>query len=38
MGSVPGVGTLITACFMGPLITYFDHKVSIPMRYGKNRS
>ena len=38
MGSVPGVGTLITACFMGPLITYFDNTVSIPMRYGKNRS
>ena len=35
MGSVPGVGTLITACFMGPLITFFDNHVSIPLRYGK---
>ena len=35
MGSVPGIGTLITACFMGPLITFFDNHVSIPLRYGK---
>lgn len=34
MGSVPGVGTLITACFMGPLISFFDEKVSKPLRYG----
>jgi len=38
MGSVPGVGTLITACFMGPLISFFDRTVSEPMRYGKNRT
>ena len=35
MGSIPGVGTLITACFMGPLISFFDRTVSEPMRYGK---
>ena len=38
MGSVPGVGTLITACFMGPLISWFDRKVSEPLRYGKERA
>jgi len=38
MGSVPGVGTLITACFMGPLISFFDEKVSKPLRYGKRSS
>lgn len=37
MGSVPGVGTLITACFMGPLISFFDHAVSEPLRYGKGK-
>ena len=37
MGSIPGIGTLITACFMGPLISFFDNHVSIPLRYGKNR-
>jgi len=37
MGCVPGVGTLITACFMGPLISWFDRAVSIPMRYGKRK-
>lgn len=35
MGSVPGVGTLITACFMGPLISFFDRVVSEPLRYGR---
>lgn len=38
MGSVPGVGTLITACFMGPLISFFDHAVSEPMRYSRNKN
>ena len=37
MGCAPGVGTLITACFMGPLITFFDNHVSIPLRYGKKK-
>lgn len=35
MGCVPGVGTLITACFMGPLVSWFDDHVSKPYRYGK---
>lgn len=38
MGSMPGVGTLITACFMGPLISFFNRTVSEPMRYGRNRT
>lgn len=35
MGCVPGIGTLITACFMGPLVSWFDDHVSKPFRYGK---
>lgn len=30
MGAIPGVGTLITAFFMGPLISFFRIKVSEP--------
>lgn len=37
MGYAPGVGTLITACFMGPLISYFNRTVSEPMRSGAKR-
>lgn len=37
MGSVPGVGTLITAFFMGPLISFFNRTVSESMRYGAKR-
>jgi len=32
---VIGVGTIITAFFMGPLIDFFNRKVSRPMLYGK---
>ena len=35
LGYLPGVGTLITAFFMGPLISYFNHSVAEPLRYGK---
>lgn len=30
-----GVGTIITAFFMGPLIAFFNKTVAIPFRYGK---
>lgn len=30
-----GIGTIITAFFMGPLIAFFNRKVAIPLRYGK---
>lgn len=35
-GAVIGVGTLITAFFMGPLISLFKKHVSEPLLYGKN--
>lgn len=36
MGCVPGIGTIITAFFMGPLISFFNTKIAEPMLYGKN--
>lgn len=35
LGAVVGVGTLVTAFFMGPIIDFFNKTVSIPLRYGK---
>ena len=35
LGATVGIGTLITAFFMGPLIAVFNRKISIPFRYGK---
>lgn len=35
LGATVGIGTIITAFFMGPIITVFNRKVSIPIRYGK---
>ena len=35
LGSIVGIGTLITALFMGPIIAFFNKKVAIPLRYGK---
>lgn len=35
MGCMPGVGTIITAFFMGPLISFFNVKIAEPMLYGK---
>lgn len=35
-GATVGVGTLVTAFFMGPIIAYFNKTIAIPMRYGKN--
>lgn len=37
MGYAPGVGTLVTACFMGPLISFFNRTVSEPLRRGKRK-
>ena len=31
MGYIPGVGTVITAFFMGPLISYFNKTIAQPM-------
>lgn len=33
-GAIFGVGTVITAFFMGPLISFFRVKVAEPLRYG----
>lgn len=34
-GLLPGIGTLITAFFMGPLIEFFNHTFSEPFLFGK---
>lgn len=36
MGAVVGVGTLVTAFFMGPLVEFFNRTVARPLLYGKN--
>lgn len=38
LGAVVGVGTLMTAFFMGPLIAFFRHRIAYPLRYGKARA
>ncbi len=35
LGVMPGIGTIITAFFMGPLIAFFRRTVADPLRYGK---
>ncbi|HHX61442.1 MAG TPA: hypothetical protein GX707_12140 [Epulopiscium sp.] len=35
LGATVGVGTLVTAFFMGPIISFFNNRISIPLRYGK---
>jgi len=35
LGAIVGVGTVFTAFFMGPIIAFFNKKISIPLRYGK---
>lgn len=32
------IGTIITALFMGPIIAFFNRKISIPLRYGKRNN
>lgn len=34
-GLMPGMGTIITAFFMGPLIEFFNHNFSEPLLFGK---
>ncbi len=36
-GLLPGIGTLITAFFMGPLIEFFNHSFSEPFLFGKKK-
>lgn len=36
-GATVGIGTVVTAFFMGPLIAFFNRTVAEPMRYGKRR-
>jgi Predicted membrane protein len=38
LGAVVGIGTIVTAFFMGPIIAFFNRKISIPFRYGKEKS
>ena len=35
LGATAGVGTVITAFFMGPIIAFFNRTVAIPFRYGR---
>ena len=35
LGATVGVGTVLTAFCMGPIIQFFNEKISEPMRYGK---
>jgi len=35
LGATIGVGTLLTALFMGPIIAFFNRTVAVPFRYGK---
>jgi len=37
-GATVGVGTLVTAFFMGPIIAFFRRTVAEPFRYGRKRS
>lgn len=36
-GLLPGLGTLVTAFFMGPLIEFFNNYFSRPLLYGKEK-
>lgn len=38
LGATVGVGTLVTAFFMGPMIAFFKHKIAMPIRYGQART
>lgn len=37
LGGIVGIGTIITAFFMGPLIDFFNKKVAEPFLYGKTK-
>lgn len=34
LGATVGIGTIVTAFFMGPIIAFFNKKISVPLRYG----
>ncbi|HOO28919.1 MAG TPA: hypothetical protein PLU43_10685 [Lachnospiraceae bacterium] len=36
LGGIVGIGTVVTAFFMGPLIDFFNKKAARPFLYGKN--
>ena len=38
LGATVGIGTLVTAFFMGPLITFYNDKFSRPFLYGKEKA
>jgi len=38
MGAMVGIGTLVTAFFMGPLITFFNQRFAMPFRYGNEKA
>jgi len=38
LGAMVGIGTLVTAFFMGPLITFFNHNFAMPFRYGSEEA
>lgn len=38
LGKMPGFGTIITAFFMGPLISFFNHSLAEPFLYGRNKA
>jgi len=38
LGALVGVGTLVTAFFMGPLITFFNQHIAMPFRYGNEEA
>lgn len=35
LGATVGIGTVVTALFMGPVISAFNNRISMPLRYGK---
>lgn len=35
LGATVGIGTIVTAFFMGPLIGFFNRKIAEPLRYGR---
>lgn len=37
-GILPGIGTIVTAFFMGPFIDFFNRKIARPFLYGKEES
>lgn len=37
LGATIGIGTLVTAFFMGPIIAWFNRHVAEPFRYGEKK-